>query len=54
MAAIDWKILIDRPPLSEGWHLVATIAVGVVVVALLHREVKRRVARAKRAALPDE
>ena len=43
-----WNALVDRPPLTEGWHLVVLLAAGVVVVALLHRRVKRQVAQMKR------
>ena len=42
-------MLIDRPPITEGWHLLVMLAAGVVVVAILHRLVRRRVAEAKRA-----
>lgn len=41
-------MLIDRPPLTEGWHLVVMLIIGVIVVALVHRSVKRRVAEASR------
>lgn len=36
--------LIDRPPINEGWHLLVLLAAGVVVVAILHRHVRRQVA----------
>lgn len=42
--------LIDRPPLTEGWQLVLMIAVGVIVVAIVHRIVRRKVAGLERAA----
>jgi hypothetical protein len=42
--------LVDRPPMTEGWHLVVMIAVGAVVVALVHRIVRRKVAIIERNA----
>ena len=41
-------MLIDRPPLTEGWHLLVMLIVGVIVVSLIHRLVKRRVAQENR------
>jgi len=41
-------MLIDRPPITEGWHLLLLLAVGALVVAALHRHVTRRVDRARR------
>lgn len=43
-------MLIDRPPITEGWQLLLMLALGVVVVGLLHRFVRRRVAQAGRDA----
>jgi hypothetical protein len=43
-------MLIDRPPITEGWHLLLMLAVGVVAVAVIHRVVRRRVAAARRAS----
>jgi hypothetical protein len=36
--------LVYRPPLTEGWHLLVLLVIGVVVVAVVHRIVRRRVA----------
>lgn len=41
-------MLIDRPPLTEGWHLVVMLVLGCVVVGIVHRYVKRRVALGQR------
>lgn len=43
-----WNTLIDRPPITEGWHLLVLLGAGVVVVALLHRQIRLRIARAAR------
>jgi len=40
--------LIDRPPLTEGWHLVVLIVVGMIVVGILHRIIRRQLALAQR------
>lgn len=40
--------LIDRPPLTEGWHLVLLIVAGMIVVAILHWIMRRQVALAQR------
>lgn len=42
--------LIDRPPLTEGWHLVLMIVAGGIVAGLMLRWLKRRVARLQRDA----
>jgi hypothetical protein len=41
-------MLIYRPPLTEGWHLVAMLLVGVAVVFVIHRLVRRRAAELRR------
>lgn len=43
-------MLIDRPPITEGWHLLLMLGVGVIIVAVLHRAVRHRLARAARDA----
>lgn len=47
-------MLIDRPPITEGWHLLVMLALGIVVVAWVHRIVRRRVADARRASNTDQ
>ena len=37
-------MLIDRPPLTEGWHLIAMLIIGTIVVGIIHRMVKRKLA----------
>lgn len=41
-------MLIDRPPITEGWHLIAMLIIGCIVVAMVHRAVKRRIAMNRR------
>lgn len=41
-------MLIDRPPITQGWQLLAMLALGCVVVAMVHRLVKRRIAEKRR------
>lgn len=48
MTEAVWNALTDRPPITEGWHLLLMLAVGVAVVALVHRRVKRQVALLRR------
>lgn len=47
-------MLIDRPPITAGWHLLLMLALGIVVVAIIHRYVKRRVGEARRSAPADD
>ncbi len=42
--------LIDRLPITQGWHLVVLIVGGAVVVGIIHRYIRRRVARMQREA----
>jgi hypothetical protein len=41
-------MLIYRPPLTEGWHLIAMLLLGVAVVFVIHRFVRRRAAELRR------
>ena len=41
--------LVERLPLTQGWHLLLTIAAGMIVVAVLHRIACRRAAQLTRA-----
>lgn len=45
---MGYGIFVDRPPITEGWQLLVLLAAGCVVVAVVHRLVKRRVAASRR------